>query len=416
MFDFKKISFLTLFILISFMIFSMIGSVSAADYSVNSWTTQNDINNWMKSNTTVSGDSLVFDEAKYHLPDTLVINKPINIKSNKNTQIIFNKAKTMFYINSSGVNFSGLILNHDASGKDKDSRISTMEFSGSKTVNIKDITFNLNGNYLSATSFGDWIGNVNDIRLCGNGIVNFGFTADNWKGNLHNSILIMNKDNANSIGIVSKWTGNIINTQIHLKGKESIGIMASVWQGNLANVIIDTNQKNSFGIFADKWRGTFSKLNIFADKLGSIGIHSFDSKGTVSNSNISAKNGLAILVSKNVKVINTRAISKKGTDNIYYFGPRLKLGVVLGKQSSKVYNINVHNIGEFVSKAAKLTVSCDKYKKTLRIKPIRAGKFLSVKVVLPAKYATSKYRKHVKVEYRNIFGKKTTSNKSSFKF
>ena len=416
MVDLKKFSFLILFILITCTIFSLIGSVSAADYNVTSWTTQNDINNWMKSSSTVKGDSLVFIENKYDLSDTIVITKSINIKSSTNTQINFYQSKAMFNINSTGVTFSGLTLNHNANGKNKDSRISTMEFTGTKTVNIANSNFNLNGNYLSATSFGNWVGNVHNCRINGNGVDNFGFTTENWNGNIYNSVFIMNKNNANAIGVLSVWTGSIVNTQIFLKGKQSIGIMASSWQGGLSNVTINADETDSFGIFVDKWRGTFSKSNIQANQYNSIGIHSFDSAGTISNCVVSAKGGYAILVSKNVKVISTQASSKKGIANVYFFGPKLKLGVVSKKLNSRVYSINVHNIGELRSKSAKLTIFYGKNKKTFKVKAIKSGNFVTVKVVLPAKFATKKYLKYVRLNYVDVFGKKIATKKSKFKF
>lgn len=95
------------------LIFGLVGANSAADLVVNNNTTHKNIDDWMKDNTTVKGDNLVFNVTNYELTDTINVSKSINVKSNSKTQIIFNKNKNMFNItvnNADKINFSGLTL------------------------------------------------------------------------------------------------------------------------------------------------------------------------------------------------------------------------------------------------------------------------------------------------------------------
>ena len=69
------------------------GSVSAADLTINSDTSYEDIDYWMNDYTTVKGNNLIFNVSNYELSDTLLVSKSINIKSNKKTQINFNQIK-----------------------------------------------------------------------------------------------------------------------------------------------------------------------------------------------------------------------------------------------------------------------------------------------------------------------------------
>ncbi|WP_054835056.1 hypothetical protein [Methanobrevibacter arboriphilus] len=112
----SKFAKLIIIMVAVFCLSMLMGSVSAADLTINSNTSYEDIDYWMNDYTTVKGNNLIFNVSNYELSDTLLISKSINIKSNKKTQINFNQNKNMFNITANEITFSGLVLNHNGKG------------------------------------------------------------------------------------------------------------------------------------------------------------------------------------------------------------------------------------------------------------------------------------------------------------
>ena len=463
----KIFFFLFLFAILSLSIGVFMEDITAADFVVNSTTNDNDIDDWMKSSSTIKGDSLVFNVTGYDLNDTITISKPINVKSNVNTQITFNKDKNMFNITASEISFFGLTLEHNGKGS-FDVRCSLIFGTDSaKILNINNVNFILNNDYLNAVSFNEWNGDISNSNVIGKGSYNLGFLSDNWIGNVYASSFDMKKEisagigvftnwvgsifnckfdfqdsesfavfvykqwtgnfldsNVSSLGISSygilamNWLGNISNSQMSLNNNHSCGIASDYWIGNMQNTNISTKGLLTYGVWAEKWTGIVSSSNIYIEGYRSFGFYSNSSTyGLIINSVISAKNGIGIMISKNIKVQSTKAVSIRGQDNIYVFGPILQIMAAYKKsKTSRNYYIKVHNYGEEASKTSYLTIKIGKYKKTVKFKAVKPGKYRIVKIVLGKKYSSKKHWKSAKVTYYKGNGKKTVTKALKFKF
>ncbi|MCL2687843.1 MAG: hypothetical protein FWE58_04850, partial [Methanobrevibacter sp.] len=281
---------------------TVFNSVNAADFTVNKDTSLQNINSWIKDNSTLKGDNLIFNTSSYNLGDTLIITKSINIKSDIKTQINYNGNREMFNIATEQVNFSGLILNHNGVGSS--TKYVNCIYSGSpyKLINIDSTIINLNNDYAIAISISEWKGNLNNSIINGKGNYNFGIVSSRWDGSVFNSSISLNKKNSIGISIGITWKGNFENSKIHTKGVKSGGILSNYWIGNSINSFIINGASNSVGIYLEKWNGNIIKTNIHSNSANSKGFHAFYSKGTIHGSNIQAKKGNAIIISKNVKV------------------------------------------------------------------------------------------------------------------
>lgn len=391
---------------------TVFNSVNAADFTVNKDTSLQNINSWIKDNSTLKGDNLIFNTSSYNLGDTLIITKSINIKSDIKTQINYNGNREMFNIATEQVNFSGLILNHNGVGSS--TKYVNCIYSGSpyKLINIDSTIINLNNDYAIAISISEWKGNLNNSIINGKGNYNFGIVSSRWDGSVFNSSISLNKKNSIGISIGITWKGNFENSKIHTKGVKSGGILSNYWIGNSINSFIINGASNSVGIYLEKWNGNIIKTNIHSNSANSKGFHAFYSKGTIHGSNIQAKKGNAIIISKNVKVSRTYAVSKKGKPKIYIFGPRLEVSKVKKKKGD--YQVQIFNAGELTSKPAKILVYTRSYKRYVKIPSLGPKQSSRTKVSILNKYSNLKYTKYVLIYYKDIFGKKSISK--TFKF
>jgi len=393
----------------------LMGSVSAADLTVNSNTSHKDITDWINNGTTVSGNNLIFNVSSYELSDTLLLTKSVNIKSDKKTQINFNQNKNMFNVSANEINFSGLVLNHNGKGS-YDLPVSTI-FAPipAKTITIKDTTINLRNDYSSAISIGTGKCNFINSQIIGNGIYNYGVVALDINVNFQKSSIIFNNNYGYGVYIYDKLTGDFTNTKIILQSG-SIGISSPVWSGNFISNSEITGKSNSYGIYVSKWNGKISSSKIILSGGVSWGVHAKNAIATISKSTIHVKNGMAVYVSKGVKVSESSAISKKNVPGVYYIGPRVNILRISSTTKSKVYTFKISNIGESKSKVSQLKISVGKFKKTAKVKGINVGNVITVKVTLPAKYATSKTKKTANIIFDNSAGKKEVSPSLVFRF
>lgn len=384
---------------------------------VNSSTTSSDIDSWMKNSSTVKGNNLIFNVSKYDLNDTINIYKSVNIKSNVKTHINFNKDRVMFNITGSEISFSGLTLQHNGKGSYGLTLSAIFSNVSSTVVNIKDMNFILNNNYLGAVAIKNWKGDLINCIITGKYSYNYGVFSDNWVGNIYKSSFIMEKPNSLCVGPES-FAGNISYSKFTVKGKESFGLIVyKKWTGNFINSNISSSGNDFYGIFAEKWTGKISGSKIYNSGYRNIGVYSNSStKGTIYKSTISAKYGYSVMVSKNVKVSSSTLVSAKGVPKIYVFGPRVDIYDIRSKTKSRNYYFRITNYGESKSKTSYLIITAKGFKKTVKIKPIKSGKTLKIKVVLPKKYSTSKYVKNAKIQYIDGYSKKVYSNSAKFKW
>ncbi|MBZ9570252.1 hypothetical protein KQY27_01655 [Methanobrevibacter sp. TMH8] len=387
-------------------LFLIVANVSAADLVVNKNTTHSDIDNWMKNNSTVKGNNLIFNTSKYDLTDTINVSKSVNIKSNVKTQINFNKNKNMFNVSASGITFSGLTLNHN--GKGNFNLAATVIFSNSSksVINFKNMNFNLNNKYLIAIGIISWKGNVTNSVFKSNDVDNIMIAAVNWTGNVYKSTLSLFKFNS-GIG-VGKWFGNFSNSKIFL-GNRGLGIIGANWTGNLLNSNITSN-KVAVGVFINKLNGKISNVIINIKGLNSYGLTlNSSSKGSISKSTIFVKKGQAVLIPKSVKISKVKVRSSKSWEDIAIIGPRVyaQRYVLYTNSKSLLYKFRVYNYGESKSKVSYLTLKIGKYKKTVKIKALKPGKPAIVKIIILKSYEKSK--KTVYTTYTNAAGVKTNS-------
>lgn len=331
----------------------LISSVSAADYRVKNGTTHGDITKWIKNNAK-TGNNLIFDVSSYDLTDTLVINKAINIKSSKNTQINFNKNKDMFRVTASGVTFSGLTLNFKGSGTSTKNVGAISTTNSTKKVNIASTKINVNGNYAT------------------------GINIPKWKGSISKSIIKLNGFYCYGIDSL-EWSGNLVNSNILAYGNNSINIYSLYWYGKI------------YG----------AKIYNYAAWTNSApcGAVLVIAKGSISKSIIKSANGYAVMTSPEVKITGSTLSSKKGLEKVYRYLPDLKIQNV--KKSGNSYYLTVYNNGLGPSKACYLGVKFGSSVKKVVVKGLYAGSYATVKVVLPSKYATNKYTKTAKIDYYN---------------
>jgi len=392
----------------------LMGSVSAENLTVNSNTSHKNITDWMNDATTVKGDNLIFNVSSYELSDTLVLSKHITIKSDKKTQISFNKNKNMFNLTANEISFSGLVLNHNGKGA-YGTYVSTIFATvPEKTINIKDTSINLKKDYSVAVSIGNGKCNFINSQIIGNGIFNYGLVSYNLTVNFQKSSVIFNKNQGYGFFVLNKLTGDFTNTKIVLQSA-SMGIFSLKWTGNFINSNI-TGKTASYGIYVDKWNGKISGSKMILSGATSAGLFSKNSKGTIFKSTIHAKKGIAASVSKDVIVSGSSIISKKGKPDVYYFGPRMTILKISSYTKSRTYSFKIVNIGESKSKTSYLQISTGKFKKNVKVKGINANRIITVKTALPKTYSTSKYKKAVKMIFYNSAGKKESSKILYFKF
>ncbi|WP_297899848.1 hypothetical protein [Methanobrevibacter sp.] len=397
-----------------FLMLILLSSASVADFTVNSNTSHEDINNWLDDWDTVDGNNLIFNVSSYELSDTLLLTKSINIKSDKKTQINFNQNKHMFVVAANKISFSGLVINNNGQGVYKSPVYTIFAPLPAKNVTIKDTSINLNKNYSIGVSIGE--GNLNFINsnVRGNGIYNYGVYANNLNTNFQKSSITFSKNYCFGVFILNKLTGNFTNTKISMQSISS-GITSSEWIGNFVSSEI-SGKSEDYGIYAKKWDGKISGSKIILSGSSSYGFNSTNSKGSIYKSTIHAKKGIAAAVSKYVKVSGSSMISKSGFPGVYYFGPRMIPLKVSRYTNSRLYTFKIANIGESKSKTSYLKISAGKFKKTVKVKGISPGKLITVKVILPATYSSFKYKKVANMIFYNSAGKKEVSKTLYFKF
>ncbi len=397
-----------------FLILVLIGSASAADFTVNSNTSHEDINNWLDDWDTVDGNNLIFNVSRYELSDTLILTKSINIKSDKKTQINFNQNKYMFVVSTNQISFSGLIINNNGQGIYQNPVSTIFAAVPAKTISVKDTSINLNKDYSAGITMGE--GNLNFINsnIKGSGIYNYGIISKNLNVNFQKSSIALSKNYCSGLFILNKLAGNFTNTKISIQSI-SIGIATYEWIGNFVNSEIN-GKSEAYGISANKWNGKISGSKMIFTGSSSYGINSTNSKGSIYKSTIHAKKGIAAAVSKYVKVSGSSMISKSGFPGVYYFGPRMIPLKVSRYTNSRLYTFKIANIGESKSKTSYLTISAGKFKKTVKVKGISPGKLITVKVILPATYSSFKYKKVANMIFYNSAGKKEVSKTLYFKF
>lgn len=214
------------------------------------------------------------------------------------------------------------------------------------------------------------------------------------------------------------FKGNISNSKFVLKGSKSSGMMIyKKWIGNFVNSNISSSGGDFYGIFAEKWTGKIfgSKIYVFGHRA--IGVYSNSStKATIYKSTISTKYGYAVMISKNVKVSSCKLISAKDIPKIYVFGSRVDIYRINSYTKSRNYYFRIVNFGESKSKTSYLIITAKGFKKIVKIKPIKTGKIVKIKVVLPKKYSSSKYIKYAKIQYIDGYGKKVYSKPAKFKW
>lgn len=410
----SKFAKLIIIMVAVFCLSMLMDSVSAADLTINSNTSYEDIDYWMNDYTTVKGNNLIFNVSNYELSDTLLISKSINIKSNKKTQINFNQNKNMFNITANEITFSGLVLNHNGKGVYKYPVSTIFAPVPTKTITMKDTSINLKKDYMSAISIGTGKINFINSNIKGNGIYNYGIISNNLAVNFQKSSITFNKNYCSGIMVLAILAGDFTNTKISMQSI-SVGVSAPNWAGNFINSEI-TGKSESYGISAKKWNGKISGSKIIFSGANSNGFISDNSKGSIYKSTIHAKKGIAASVSKNVKVSGSSVISKNGYPGVYYFGPRMIPLKVSSSSKSRVYTFKIGNIGESKSKTSYLKISAGKFKKTIKVKGVNPGKVITVKITLPATYSTFKYKKAANMIFYNSAGKKEVSKTLYFKF
>ena len=371
-----------LMILLIFSLFTIISTVAAANYYVDSNTKHTDITNLMKKDAK-KGDNLIFTGPKYDLTNTIVINKPINIKSENKTQINFKKYnKNMFKVTVSGVNFDGLSINHDvklSADYEDDYANAVIYASGTtKKINIK------NTNIKSS------------LPSC---IIE----VDKWCGNITNSKI--NAENAYAISS-NNWVGNVVDSEIIVR--DSSAITLEKWKGNIVNSIISSNSSISSTIHTQYWAGKIYRSKIYQYKgveyeKGTIiyGVYIPNSKGTITNCTIKSSCGPALGISNNVKVSKCSLSSAKGYTNIDRLQSDLEINSV--KKSGKIYKIDLYNQGPSDSKPCYLVITCGNTilkKVSVKSLAVMDGPFFkTIKVAIPTKYANNKYTKTATIDY-----------------
>ena len=311
-----------------------------------------------------------------------------------------------------------MTLNHNGTGNSKQSVCSIFASEPRTTININNMNFNLNNKYSVAIVVFDWRGNVTNSVCKSSGNNNAMIFALNWTGNMHKTSMSMfsMSQSGLSFGIfVSNWVGNFSNNKISLSGKESAGIFAEKWTGNILNSNV-TSTKEGLGVGSNKWIGKAKNLFINIKGLESYGFFANSaSKGTLEKSKIYAQKGVAVIISKNIKVVNTIAKSSIYEYGINIAGPRISAieynSYISGK--SIVYKIVVSNVGESKSKISSLTFGYGKYKKTVNVKALGAEKSTTVTVKIPKSYLKS--TKKITTTFINGAGKKITSKPWTFR-
>ena len=365
-------------------IFTLLSSVSAADFYVNNDTTHKNITDWMKNNAK-SGDKLVFNTSSYELEDTIVINKKINVVSYKNTQINFRKHKDMFNVKSNS-SFRGLTLNHH------EDTFMDVIYSSSRSyikVNINNVNIRSFGG--SVISIYKWVGEVNNCNIYAKASYSSGISSTYGKVNITNS-----KINSDACSIyIGKWRGNLINSKI-ISGNKSPGIQSYNWQGNIIGTKIYSNKGQDYG----------------AAYLGL-------SKGTIKNSVIRLNDtNYALRVTDDVKIIKSSISSITKFKSIYRFRPDLSIkvspidykwrlshekGFYLPKKGS--YKVTIYNTGYKTSKSCYLSFKTMNISKKYYVKSLKSGAKTAIKINFNSKYMTEemniKYPKVFKVDCYN---------------
>ncbi len=345
--------FLIFFIFLS-CFFVLISSVSAADYHVKSSTTHKNIADWIKKDAK-SGNDLVFDVSKYDLSDTLVINKAINIKSYKYTQINFNKNKDMFKVTSNGVTFSGLILNFNGQGTSINNHVSAISASGGyKKIDIKYTKINVNKKYATGINIDKWYGSAAKTNLKVLGYNSYGIDS-------------------------SSWIGNLLYSNVYSYGDDSLSVYSQSWKGKIYGCKL-----YNYG----KWieSSPSSLILVF-------------SKGYVYNCIIKSSNGYPLMLSQEVKCVKCSVSAKKGYPKLYRYLPDLSIKNV--KRVGTSYYLTISNSGLGSSKSCYLALKIGSSIKKTVVSGVNPGSYITVKVTLPSKYISKKYTKTVKIDYYN---------------
>jgi len=367
-----------LFLMLFSCFFVLIGSVSAADFHVNNDTSNQAITDWMK-NDAKSGDNLIFNVSSYKLDNTLVVNKSVTIKSDQNTKLIFDRTgRDMFNLTTNNIKFSGLNIQFDAKGNTKYKPTVIAVVGTTKRFDMVNVNITVSQNYAGA---------VGGEKASGN-ILNCNF-----------NIL-----KANSVGFsVGTWTGDIINSRIITRGASSYGIAFRNWKGNLINSTVQSSGKGSITVYAHTWNGRIenSTISNTGNSIYDTGFVSVKSKGSIVGSTIKSSKTYSTMISDDVNVVRSSLSSGKGFGKTYRYRPELVLNPQISARKN-TYTFRVFNNGYFTSKMNHLGITVrGKLVAKASVKAIKAGKFATVKVKIPSKFANSRFIKTAKVDYHN---------------
>lgn len=373
-----------------FFFFILIGSVSAANFYVNTNTNHKDINDWL-TKSAKTGDSLIFNSKTYKLKNTLVINKSINIKSYKNTKIIFSKYNSeMFGIKANNVNFYGLNLHHNGRGNINSYEtkgVISSQMNSKKRVNLFKTNIYTYQNYVSGINIKKWEGKINKCKISNKGkYLSYGVISEECKVSIYNS-----KINTKTTSLfLAKWRGNIQNTAILSQNDKTIH--STNWKGILKNNKFYSYGKNKYKKF-DK----FSNANTV-----NLGL----SKGLISNCILKSKYGCPILTTNNVKIINSKLFSGNGIPKIYRYKPDLIVNTA--KFKGNTLNIDVRNTGYAASNNCSLSLEITSkelvsfMKKIIPVKSLNPKSTTMIEIIVPLEYTSDNYIKWIRVDCYDV--------------
>lgn len=369
---------LILFLMLFSCFFILISSVSAANLTVNEDTSNKVITDWMK-NDAKNGDSLIFNVSSYKLDNTLVVNKSINIKSDQNTKLVFDRNnRDMFNLTTNDIKFSGLNIEFNAKGSTKYKPTVIAVVGTTKRFDMVNVNITVSQSNAGAVG------------------------GDKAKGNIRDCNFVILK--ANSVGFsIGTWSGNIVNSNIIARGASSYGIAFRKWNGNLINSTVQSSGKGSIAVYAHTWNGKIedSTISNTGKSMYDTGFVSVKSKGSIVRTTIKSSESYAVMVSDNVKVSSSSISSGKRFGKIYRYRPELVLSQPISVRGN-TYTFRVFNNGYFASKKNHLGVSVrGKLVAKTPVRAIKAGKFTNVKVNIPSRFANSRFIKTAKVDYHN---------------
>jgi len=320
--------------------------------------------------TAKTGNSLIFNTKTYNLTDTIVVNKAINIKSTKNTQINFYKSKDMFKVTASGVTFSGLTLNHYGERSDY-TQLGVIRSTSNayKKINIKNVKIYTNGSFVSGI-------------------------------------------------LTKKLNGDISNSYIKVTGYASSAVDTEYWKGSLLKSSTLSYGDHSVTVYSIEWAGKIygSKIYNYAkegDPYGAI----LMGKGSITKSTIKAPYSNTAKVTHNsddyIKISSTSLSPKKGNPKYKIFLPDLVINKI-SASSKGYYKVTIMNRHDGDSKSCYLGIKTGSYIKKVKVKALKPGESVVMKVNFATKYMNKKYTKLATIDYYKKVDEEGEDNTVSF--